>query len=48
MFTTGGLMLGYWLTGSVPMEMAPTSTMMSEITMAVTGRRIKTSEIMGA
>jgi len=43
--TVGGVMSGYCAIGNVVMAMKPTNTITTEITIAVTGRFINTSEI---
>ena len=45
MFTVGGVMSGYWAIGKVVSAIKPTSTITIEITIAVTGLRIKVSAI---
>jgi hypothetical protein len=45
-FTVGGLISGYWLMGKLMMDNKPSINITIEITIAVTGRRIKVSAIM--
>src|ERR1041385_894630 len=44
--TVGGVMSGYWAIGNVAIAMRPTSTITTDVTMAVTGLFINTSAIM--
>src|SRR3982751_7111856 len=45
METVGGDMSGYWATGRLTSEISPTSTITTDITIAVTGLFIKVSAI---
>ena len=45
METVGGVISGYWATGKFVMAIMPTSTITTDITMAVTGLLIKVSAI---
>ena len=46
-WTVGGVMSGYWLTGSLKIERSPTRTMTMERTIAVTGLWINVLAIIG-
>ena len=44
--TVGGVISGYWAIGKLFIDISPTSTITIEITIAVTGLRMKVSAIM--